>query len=529
MVNATDQDFKVNDDFYLKLQLRTRLCEIIKSESKFITGHLILLVRSILLRACGFCLHRGHPQGYLACLLLKRDLNGARCKPPTPKPTIKFPRKYIYMGLGGLFLAGVGFVLYNNFGGLEGLIPPELVSTKYGPVDCPCHKEGATEAKEHHYIPIDGTLPFFTLEELRKHTTAQSKIWISLDQGVFDITDYIEQHPEDSKILMMAAGGPLDPFLHMYPIYKEPQVLDLLTKHRIGNLTKEDAKNIDPNDPFSHEPKRHPAMKVVMDKPFNAEPPADILAEHYITPNELFFVRNNLPLPPPVDEKIHKVQISGKGLKTLNIPLNDIKTKFKKHVVTSTIHCVGLRRKEMSQHKPTESLQWDQGCIGTANWGGTRLCEFLEAAGFNKENSSVKHVIFEGLDSDSKKRNYCTSIPIERAIDPDCDVLLAYEMNGKPLSRDHGHPLRVIVPGVAGARQVKYLAKITLSEKEPNSQWQQLLNKAFPPGMDASNLDTTSMPAIQETPVTSAITNLMEGDTIKLHGGKMSVKGQKTS
>ncbi|CAG2063071.1 unnamed protein product, partial [Timema podura] len=199
-------------------------------------------------------------------------------------------------------------------------------------------------------------------------------------------------------------------------------------------------------------------------------------------------------------------------------------------------------------HKPTESLQWDQGCIGTANWGGTRLCEFLEAAGFNKENSSVKHVIFEGLDSDSKKRNYCTSIPIERAIDPDCDVLLAYEMNGKPLSRDHGHPLRVIVPGVAGARQVKYLgyigpllqqerikhqldyvimsrAKITLSEKEPNSQWQQLLNKAFPPGMDASNLDTTSMPAIQETPVTSAITNLMEGDTIKLHGGKISVKG----
>nr|CAD7393326.1 unnamed protein product [Timema cristinae] len=68
-------------------------------------------------------------------------------------------------------------------------------------------------------------------------------------------------------------------------------------------------------------------------------------------------------------------------------------------------------------------------------------------------------------------------------------------------------------------------AKITLSEKEPNSQWQQLHNKAFPPGMDATNLDTTSMPAIQEMPVTSAITNLMEGDTIKLHGGKISIKG----
>lgn len=43
-------------------------------------------------------------------------------------------------------------------------------------------------------------------------------------------------------------------------------------------------------------------------------------------------------------------------------------------------------------------------------------------------------------------------------MDPRGDVILAYEMNGQPLSRDHGFPVRVIVPGVVGARNVKWLS-----------------------------------------------------------------------
>lgn len=40
------------------------------------------------------------------------------------------------------------------------------------------------------------------------------------------------------------------------------------------------------------------------------------------------------------------------------------------------------------------------------------------------------------------------------------DVILAYEMNGVPIPADHGYPLRVVVPGVAGARNVKWLGKL---------------------------------------------------------------------
>lgn len=57
---------------------------------------------------------------------------------------------------------------------------------------------------------------------------------------------------------------------------------------------------------------------------------------------------------------------------------------------------------------------------------------------------------------------YGSSIPIEKALDPYGDVILAYEMNGEPIPRDHGYPIRVVVPGVVGARNVKWLGMFSV-------------------------------------------------------------------
>lgn len=85
------------------------------------------------------------------------------------------------------------------------------------------------------------------------------------------------------------------------------------------------------------------------------------------------------------------------------------------------------------------------------------------------------------------------------------DVILAYEMNGEPLTRDHGYPVRIICPGIVGARNVKWIRRIIVSTNESDSQWQQNDYKGFSPSTDWNTVDFTKSPAIQNMPVTSAI------------------------
>jgi sulfite oxidase len=53
--------------------------------------------------------------------------------------------------------------------------------------------------------------------------------------------------------------------------------------------------------------------------------------------------------------------------------MEELQTKFKKHVIPSTIQCAGNRRSEMKSVKPVKGLDWNVGAIGTAVWGGLLL------------------------------------------------------------------------------------------------------------------------------------------------------------
>ena len=71
------------------------------------------------------------------------------------------------------------------------------------------------------------------------------------------------------------------------------------------------------------------------------------------------------------------------------------------------------------------------GAIGSAEWSGVKLRDVLRYAGFDEDSSEVLHVQFEGLDSDISGTCYGASIPIDKAMGSQGDVLLAFSMNGR--------------------------------------------------------------------------------------------------
>ncbi|GLC42769.1 hypothetical protein PLESTM_001377800 [Pleodorina starrii] len=327
-------------------------------------------------------------------------------------------------------------------------------------------------------------------------------------------------HPGGVSKIMLAAGGSVEPFWALYQQHRKAEVLQILEPYRIGTLeggaADAAAAAAAAVDPYASDPARHPSLVARSERPYNASP---------ITPNELFFVRNHLPVP-HVDAASYRLKVEGEGSRSLELSLDDLKSRFRKHTVTATVQCSGNRRNEMSQVKTVKGLAWDQGAIGTAVWGGVRLRDVLQAAGLSEDDPLVRHIQFEGYDKDPASGEiYGASIPLQKALSLYDDVLLAYEMNGQPLSADHGAPLRVIVPGVTGARSVKWLRRIVPSPVESSSHWQQRDYKAFSPNVDWDNVDWGSAPALQEPPVTSAIAEPAPGTVVSVSDGEITLRG----
>jgi len=216
-----------------------------------------------------------------------------------------------------------------------------------------------------------------------------------------------------------------------------------------------------------------------------------LLVDRYVTPNDLFYVRNHLPVPPSAAAD---VQLSGVGLRRpVSLSVADLRRRFAARTVTTTMPCAGNRRADMTADdgRAVRGLPWGVGAVGTARWTGAPLSDVLEWAGAREDR--VGHVVFQGGDADHEGQPYETSIPAATAFDPRRDVLLAYEMNGRELPVDHGYPLRVIVPGTIGARQVKWLRRIILSRDESQSFWQQKDYKTVNPSTSWETADLSQV------------------------------------
>ncbi|XP_057332007.1 sulfite oxidase, mitochondrial [Microplitis mediator] len=366
-------------------------------------------------------------------------------------------------------------------------------------------------------------LKTYTVEEVGKHDNKSDGIWVHYKEGVYDITNFVLKHPGGPEKIMMAAGGSIEPFWVIFANHNTAEIYELLESMRIGNLdVSKDNKQAEViADPYANDPKRHKVLKVNGAKPFCGETPAPLLSENFLTPLDFFYVRNHLPVP-EIDITDYELEIAIEDETKKILDFEAIK-KYPKYTVTAAVMCGGNRRSEMNAIKSLKGLSWNVGAVGNASWTGARLCDVLADLKINEDD--WKHVQFEGYDLDPSGTPYGGSIPISRALDPRADVLLAYEMNGQPIPRDHGYPIRVIVPGVVGARNVKWLGKIIISNEESWSQFQRGDYKGFSPSVDWDTVDFSKSPAILDMPVTSAICTPTPGESVKLKDGKMPVKG----
>jgi len=256
--------------------------------------------------------------------------------------------------------------------------------------------------------------------------------------------------------------------------------------------------------------------------PYNAEPALDDLIENWITPTKHFYVRNHAPVP-AIDADAFMLKVEGLIHKPLQLSLEQLKKRFKAVTVVATMTCAGNRRYEHSNVKQVKGVQWQEGAIGNARWGGVRLSEVLKAAGLKPE---AKHVWFEGLDEIDRGQTtipFGGSIPIEKALHDTQAMpgaIVCHQMNGKPLPPEHGYPLRTVVPGYIGARSVKWLGRIVVSNRPSPNHYLQGAYKIVTKGTD---LEWAEAGPIYRWPLNSVIATPQPGTRVK--PGKIRVAG----
>jgi sulfite oxidase len=272
---------------------------------------------------------------------------------------------------------------------------------------------------------------------------------------------------------------------------------------------------------MTNHPRKHPAVITRTEQPLNVEAPPELLRRSFMTPTDLFFVRNHGSLP-EIDTAQYRLSITGMVQRGLRLSLDEIRENFSKSTVTATLQCAGNRRQTLMEVAPIPGeVPWSAGAIGNAEWGGAPLREVLQAAGIYLE---ARHAAFTGLDEiemGDQRFGFGGSISIEKAMSP--EVVLAYEMNGEPLAIEHGAPLRVVAPGYIGARSVKWLANIALQSEPSSNYYQTHAYKLFPPHVDEETADWEQGLMLGELAVNAVICQPAHEETVP--AGSVSVRG----
>ena len=128
----------------------------------------------------------------------------------------------------------------------------------------------------------------------------ETGIWTTYLNGVYDITDFIRQHPGGSANIMIAAGRALDPIFTKYRLHYESKSQNYLERFKIGELSSGEAIAYDETLPWAREMvKNRTTIGIIVQQiPFNCETHPSIVAKYFLTPIQEAYVRchNKVPI-----------------------------------------------------------------------------------------------------------------------------------------------------------------------------------------------------------------------------------------
>jgi len=178
-----------------------------------------------------------------------------------------------------------------------------------------------------------------------------------------------------------------------------------------------------------------------------------------LTPPGLHYVLVHYDIPDTGPAHHWRVSVNGAVHTALHLDLAALRD-FPATTIRVTLECAGNGRARLLP-RPV-SQPWLVEAVGTADWTGVPLRLLLARAGVSPD---AVDVVFTGADHGVERgveQDYQRSLPVAAALGGDPQVLVAYAMNGAPLPPQHGHPLRLIVPGWYGMAHVKWLREITV-------------------------------------------------------------------
>lgn len=248
-------------------------------------------------------------------------------------------------------------------------------------------------------------------------------------------------------------------------------------------------------------------LRLLNDRPINAETPAHLLDDD-VTPSNRLFVRNNghPPAVDAIDPAKWTLEIGGESVKNARtFTLAELKQNFEQHTYQLTIECAGNGRAEFSP--PATGNQWTTGAVGCPRWTGVRLRDVLEACGVNDD---AVYIGYYGADThlsgDPNKDPISRGVPMQKALDE--HTLLAFAMNGEDLPLLNGHPLRLVCGGWPASTSGKWLQKIVVRDRVHDGT--KMTGKAYRvpkrPVAPGSKVPDEDMRIIEAMPVKSLVT-----------------------